>query len=41
MAAFRIPSLRRNKTTDRAVVTLNSRDIYLGRWGSAIAAGRN
>src|SRR5438105_783548 len=27
-----IPSLRHHKPTDRGVVTVNGRDVYLGRW---------
>jgi hypothetical protein len=28
----RVPSYRRHKPTGQAVVTLNGKDIYLGRW---------
>jgi len=30
----RVPSYRRHKPTGQAVVTLNGRDIYLGRYGT-------
>lgn len=32
-SASRIPSYRRHKPSGQAVLTLNGRDIYLGRWG--------
>jgi integrase len=31
----RVPSYRRHKPTERAVVTLDGHDIYLGRWNTA------
>ena len=31
---LRVPTYRRHKATGQAVVTLNGRDIYLGRWGT-------
>ena len=31
--APRVPSYRRHRPTGQAVVTLNGRDIYLGKWG--------
>lgn len=31
----RVPSYRRHKPTGQAVVTINGRDIYLGKWNSA------
>jgi len=31
---FRVPSYRRHKPSGQAVVTLNGRDIYLGKWGT-------
>src|SRR5688572_9017183 len=33
-SALRIPSYRHNKTTDRAVVTIDGRDFWLGRHGT-------
>jgi hypothetical protein len=34
-ATPRVPSYRRHKPTGQAVVTINGRDIYLGKWNSA------
>lgn len=34
-SASRLPSYRLHKPTGQAVVTLNGRDIYLGKWNSA------
>ena len=34
-AALHIPSYRRHKPTGLAVVTLNGRDMYLGKWNTA------
>ena len=34
MAAERIPSYRHHKPTDRARVTVNGQDIWLGKWNS-------
>ena len=31
-SAPRVPSYRRHKPSGQAVVTLNGRDIYLGKW---------
>jgi hypothetical protein len=31
----RVPSYRRHKPTGQAVVTINGRDLYLGKWNSA------
>lgn len=31
----RLPSYRRHKPTGQAVVTINGRDIYLGKWNTA------
>ena len=33
-ASARVPLYRRHKPTDQAVVTINGRDIYLGKWNS-------
>ena len=33
-SSLRVPSYRRHKPTDQAVVTINGRDIYLGKWNS-------
>ncbi|MCE5267891.1 MAG: hypothetical protein LLG00_08395 [Planctomycetaceae bacterium] len=33
--SIRVPSYRRHKPTGQAVVTLNGRDHYLGRWNTA------
>ncbi len=30
---MRIPKLRHHRPSGRAVVTLNGRDLYVGRWG--------
>lgn len=30
----RVPSYRRHKPTGQAVVTLNGRDLYLGKWNT-------
>ena len=35
LATPRVPSYRRHKPTGQAVVTINGRDIYLGKWNSA------
>ncbi len=35
----RVPSYRRHKPTGQAVVTLNGRDIYLGKHGTAASRG--
>ena len=32
--AARIPSYRRHKPSGQAVVTLNGRDFYLGKWNT-------
>jgi hypothetical protein len=32
--ALRIPSYRHHKPTGQAVVTLNDRNLYLGKWDS-------
>jgi integrase len=32
---LRVPSYRRHKPTGQAVVTINGRDLYLGKWNSA------
>jgi integrase len=34
-SSLRVPSYRRHKPTDQAVVTIDGRDIYLGKWNSA------
>jgi hypothetical protein len=34
-STLRVPSYRRHKPTGQAVVTINGRDLYLGKWGSA------
>jgi hypothetical protein len=34
-SSLRVLSYRRHKPTDQAVVTINGRDIYLGKWNSA------
>ena len=34
-APSRVPSYRRHKPTNRAVVTINGQDIYLGKWNTA------
>ena len=34
-SSLRVPSYRRHKPTNQAVVTINGQDIYLGRWNSA------
>ncbi|QDT33925.1 phage integrase SAM-like domain-containing protein [Thalassoglobus polymorphus] len=34
-STLRVPSYRRHKSSGQAVVTINSRDIYLGKWNSA------
>ncbi|MHB0957257.1 MAG: hypothetical protein ACYC0X_24535 [Pirellulaceae bacterium] len=31
----RVPSYRRHKPTNQAVVTINGQDIYLGKWNTA------
>jgi hypothetical protein len=33
--AVRVPSYRRHKPTGQAVVTLNGKDHYLGKWNTA------
>jgi hypothetical protein len=33
-SSLRVPSYCRHKPTDQAVVTINGRDIYLGKWNS-------
>ena len=33
----RIPSYRRHKATNQAVVTINGQDIYLGKWNSVLS----
>jgi hypothetical protein len=33
----RVPSYRRHKPTGQAVVTLNGRDIYLGKFNSTVS----
>lgn len=38
-ATSRVPSYRRHKPTGHAVVTINGRDIYLGKWNSAASKG--
>lgn len=35
VSSNRVPSYRRHKSTGQAVVTINGRDIYLGKWNSA------
>lgn len=35
MTSMKTPSYRRHKATGQAVVTLNGRDVYLGKYGSA------
>ncbi len=32
----RVPSYRRHKSSGQAVVTLNGRDVYLGKWNTAV-----
>ena len=34
-SSLRVPSYRRHKPTGQAVVTINGRDIYLGKWNTA------
>ena len=34
-STLRVPSYRRHKPTGQAVVTINGRDLYLGKWNSA------
>ena len=34
-APSRVPSYRRHKPTNQAVVTINGQDIYLGKWNTA------
>ena len=34
-SSLRVPSYRRHKPTSQAVVTINGRDIYLGKWNTA------
>ena len=34
-SSLRVPSYRRHKPTGQAVVTINGRDLYLGKWNSA------
>ena len=36
-APSRVPSYRRHKPTNQAVVTINGRDIYLGKWNTAVS----
>ena len=36
-AAARVPSYRRHKPTGKAVVTLNGKDHYLGKWNSKVS----
>ena len=36
-AAARVPSYRRHKPTGQAVVTLNGKDHYLGKWNSKVS----
>jgi len=38
-STLRVPSYRRHKPTEQAVVTINGRDLYLGKWNTA--ASRN
>ncbi|MFN7878061.1 MAG: hypothetical protein ACK5PB_22270 [Pirellula sp.] len=38
-SSLRVPSYRRHKPTDQAVVTINGRDIYLGKWNSTASKG--
>ncbi|MCA9027502.1 MAG: hypothetical protein KDA86_19995 [Planctomycetaceae bacterium] len=35
MFTLRVPSYRHHKPTGQAVVTINGRDLYLGKWNSA------
>ena len=35
LAPSRVPSYCRHKPTNQAVVTINGRDIYLGKWNTA------
>jgi integrase len=35
LTSNRVPSYRRHKSTGQAVVTINGRDVYLGKWNSA------
>jgi hypothetical protein len=37
--AFRVPTYRHHKPTNQAVVTLNGKDHYLGRWNSKASRG--
>ena len=34
-SSSRVPSYRRHKPTNQAVVTINGQDIYLGKWNTA------
>ena len=34
-SSLRVPSYRRHKPTNQAVVTINGQDIYLGKWNTA------
>ena len=34
LSVSRVPKYRRHKPTGQAVVTLNGRDIYLGKWNT-------
>ena len=34
-STLRVPSYRRHKPTGQAVVTINGRDLYLGKWNTA------
>ena len=35
-STLRVPSYRRHKPTNQAVVTINGQDIYLGKWNTAV-----
>jgi hypothetical protein len=35
VSSFQVPSYRRHKASGQAVVRLNHRDVYLGKYGSA------
>lgn len=38
-SSLRLPSYRRHKPSGQAVVTINGRDIYLGKWNSSTSRG--
>ena len=38
-STLRVPSYRRHKPTGQAVLTINGKDLYLGKWNTAASRG--